>query len=48
MPLYDFYCVGCGLYFEVHLLHFDDDDPKCPECGEKLERQMPAVWFKIN
>ena len=48
MVLYDFVCSKCERHFEAILDGSDDEDPKCPECGGKLIRQMPTPFIKYN
>jgi putative FmdB family regulatory protein len=47
VPLYEFQCRKCQHRFE-RIQKFSDADPKCPQCGGKVERLLhaPAVQFK--
>ena len=47
MPLYEFECQKCHHRFE-RIQGVSAADPKCPQCGGKVERLLhaPAVQFK--
>jgi putative FmdB family regulatory protein len=48
MPLYDFHCEPCDLYFEVSRSFKDSEVPAfCPTCDRKAKREMsvPMATF---
>jgi len=48
MPLYVYTCKKCAKLFEILVSLNEYDKPiKCPHCGEKLNRIMCPVRFKI-
>ncbi|MEC8910750.1 MAG: zinc ribbon domain-containing protein, partial [Chloroflexota bacterium] len=49
MPIYEYYCVGCGLDFEVMRSVSQSDEPaSCEKCGKPAERQLSNFAFKSN
>jgi len=49
VPLYVLSCKKCEKLWELLIkLNDFDKDVECPECGEKLNRLMTPVQFKIN
>lgn len=49
MPLYVFRCKHCEKLWEL-LIKLNDFDKEvlCPECGQKLQRLMCPIPFRIN
>lgn len=47
MPLYEFYCKGCGVIIE-QLLKFSDEPPICNKCGEKMKRAVSYTNFILK
>jgi putative FmdB family regulatory protein len=40
MPIYEYVCMSCESHFE-ELVRYDDESPKCPDCGaKKVQRQL--------
>ncbi len=49
MPIYEYYCAGCALDFEVMRPVTKSDDPAdCKQCGKPAERQLSNFAFKSN
>lgn len=49
MPIYEYYCAGCALDFEVMRPVTQSDDPAdCKQCGKPAERQLSNFAFKSN
>lgn len=49
MPIYEYYCTGCALDFEVMRPVTKSDDPAdCNHCGKPAERQLSNFAFKSN
>jgi len=48
VPLYEYQCRKCQHRFERIIRKFSEHNPKCPQCGGKVERLLnaPAVQFK--
>lgn len=48
MPLYEYFCAGCGKTFEVIQKVSDDPLTECGSCGGQIERLLsaPAIQFK--
>ena len=38
MPIYDYYCVKCGVDFEQYHSRTDDGEEDCPMCGTSSKR----------
>lgn len=47
MPIYEFACEEDKLIVE-EFQSFDDDAPKCPECGNEMERIISASAFHLK
>lgn len=48
MPIYEFKCKKCEEFFELLVFKSDDDEIKCPKCGEQeFERVMSRTNFKV-
>jgi putative FmdB family regulatory protein len=40
MPIYEYVCMSCESHFE-ELVRYDDESPKCPDCGAvKVQKQF--------
>ena len=49
MPIYEYYCTGCALDFEVMRPVTKSDDPAdYKHCGTPAERQLSNFAFKSN
>ena len=49
MPIYEYYCSGCGIDFEVMRSVSQSDEPaNCEKCGNPAERQLSNFAFKSN
>ena len=49
MPIYEYYCAGCSLDFEVMRSVSQSDEPaNCEKCGKPAERQLSNFAFKSN
>ena len=49
MPIYEYYCTGCGIDFEVMRSVSQSDEPaNCEKCGNPAERQLSNFAFKSN
>jgi len=49
MARYDYECKKCNAIWDVSVPLKDlDKELKCPTCDEKLTRNMPAPYFKVN
>ncbi len=49
MPIYEYYCAGCGLDYEVMRPVSQSDEPaNCTTCGKPGERQLSNFAFKSN
>jgi len=49
MPLYEFYCQACHMIFTFRFKQVDTASiPLCPECGEKLKREVSAFAHIIR
>jgi len=49
MPIYEYYCVGCCLDFEVMRSVSQSGEPaSCEKCGKPAERQLSNFAFKSN
>ncbi len=47
MPIYEYVCEKCGNEFE--LIVFRNEEPPCPECGEKNPtRKMSTFGFSVG
>lgn len=47
MPIYDFYCPGCGYSGEHNVPMQGRDQAKCPNCANRLDRLLAAPLGKI-
>ena len=48
MPLYEFECKTCGLFFE-EIVRIEGPPPPCPECGSRACKKLiaaPAIHVK--
>ncbi|AEH51114.1 FmdB family zinc ribbon protein [Pseudothermotoga thermarum] len=45
MPIYRYLCQSCKKEVTV-LKGINDPDPKCPDCGQPMEKQIPKVQIK--
>ena len=49
MPIYEYYCAGCGLDYEVMRRVSQSGEPaECPTCGKPGQRQLSNFAFKSN
>lgn len=48
MVFYDYLCKKCDKIVEVRKSIKDDTDELCPECGEKMERQISKTSFVLK
>ncbi|MCH8894078.1 MAG: zinc ribbon domain-containing protein [Chloroflexi bacterium] len=49
MPIYEYYCAGCDLDFEVMRPVTQSGEPaNCERCGKPGERQLSNFAFKSN
>ena len=49
MPIYEYYCAGCEIDFEVMRSVSQSDEPaNCEKCGNPAERQLSNFAFKSN
>ena len=49
MPIYEYYCAGCSLDFEVmRSVSQSDERANCEKCGKPAERQLSNFAFKSN
>ncbi len=49
MPIYEYYCTGCGIDFEVmRSVSQSDEAANCEKCGSPAERQLSNFAFKSN
>lgn len=49
MPIYEYYCAGCGLDYEVMRPVSQSGEPAiCSTCGNPGERQLSNFAFKSN
>ena len=49
MPIYEYYCTGCGIDFEVmRSVSQSDEAANCEKCGNLAERQLSNFAFKSN
>lgn len=49
MPIYEFKCQKCDEFFELLVMKSDDDELKCPKCGEQsFERIMSTTNFSVK
>ena len=49
MPIYEYYCTGCGVDFEVmRSVSQSDEAVNCEKCGNPAERQLSNFAFKSN
>ena len=49
MPIYEYYCTGCGIDFEVmRSVSQSDEAANCEKCGNPAERQLSNFAFKSN
>lgn len=47
MPLYDYFCKGCGREEKDIMVDYDKE-VTCPECSETMTREMPAASFTFK
>jgi putative FmdB family regulatory protein len=49
MPIYEYYCAGCGLDYEVMRPVSQSSEPaNCETCGKPGARQLSNFAFKSN
>ena len=49
MPIYEYYCVDCGVDYEVIRPVSQSSEPaNCATCGKPGERQLSNFAFKSN
>ena len=49
MPIYEYYCTGCKLEFEVlRPASKSQESAPCKTCGEPAQRQLSTFSFKSN
>ena len=49
MPIYEYYCVDCGVDYEVIRPVSQSSEPaNCAACGKPGERQLSNFAFKSN
>ena len=49
MPIYEYYCTGCGLDYEVMRPVSQSAEPAdCAACGKPGKRQLSNFAFKSN
>ena len=49
MPIYEYYCAGCSLDFEVmRSVSQSDERANCEKCGKPAERPLSNFAFKSN
>ncbi len=47
MPIYEYFCQGCGNSFDKLVSFENRDFVSCPDCGAKPDRQMSVFSFKF-
>ncbi|MGJ8454271.1 FmdB family zinc ribbon protein [Pseudothermotoga sp. U03pept] len=45
MPIYRYFCEKCQKEHKM-LMKMNDQDPDCPECGERMKKQLPHIQIK--
>ncbi|WP_448531005.1 FmdB family zinc ribbon protein [Pseudothermotoga sp.] len=45
LPLYRYVCPNCKEE-QTLLMRMNDEDPKCPKCGTKMDKQIPRIQLK--
>lgn len=48
MPIYEFCCTDCGIYFEELVSLNAADNPPCPRCRQSAHVQRTVSGFSIR
>ena len=49
MPIYEYYCAGCGEEFQLlRSIAQSDESALCATCGKPGQRQLSTFSFKSN
>ncbi len=48
MPILQYRCAQCGKEFEELVRRYDEEEVRCPACGEKAERSYSGEIFSAT